>query len=293
MLKNGFFPALGTPLDYNGDIVKKSFQNHVDHMIEAGASGLLVLGSMGQQAYVKNCQCTEIIKLASDVNHGRLPLFAGSMDNSIARAKSRISAIEDVKLDGVVMTTPYYNVFGPADVMNYFKNVAASTKHNLYLYDLAGVTKIKITYDMAVQMSKEIPNLKGMKSGDIEMMRNLTMYGELPADFNLLFSGLDIFDVAYRFGIRKNLDGMFDCTPVNGGKMYRALEKEDYDTAAVCLKNIISLRNLMIKYNVFAAFTVVMNALGFEGSFNPDFMLPVGEEGKAELIAKLKAIGEL
>lgn len=292
-LKNGFYPALGTPLDAEGNLVKRSFQNHIEQMIDAGASGLLVMGSMGQQPYIKADQCYETAKLAVEVNHGRLPIFCGAMDNSAARAKERIAALEDLKLDGIVLTTPYYNVFGPADVMNYFKTVAASTKHNIFLYDLAAVTKIKITFDMVTQMIKDIPNLKGMKSGDIELVRNLKQCPHIPESFEILFSGLDIFDVAYGYGITKNLDGMFCCTPKNGKKMYDALAAGDYQTASDCLYNIICMRGVMIKYNVFPSFTVVMNALGCEGNFAPDFLLPVGEQGKAELVAELKRIGEL
>ena len=292
-MKSGFYPALGTPLDEQGNLVKKSMQDQIERMIDAGASGLLVMGSMGQQAYIKDSQCQPIAKAAIEANKGRLPLFIGAMDNSAARVKQRITALEDLEFDGVVLTTPYYNVFSPDDTCHFFEQAAKGTKHSLFLYDLAGVTKIKITYEMVLQMISSIPNLKGIKSGDLLLQRNLYRSSSVPESFVQLFSSLDLFDVAYGYGINKNLDGMFSCTPVNSHKMYKALEAGDYDAAAEYLANIISLRNVFLKSNVLMAFTVSMNLHGFDGCFGVDFCAPVDESAKEEIKAEMVRIGEL
>ena len=41
--ENGFYTALGTPIDENGDLVEASLRKHVNQQIEAGASGLLLM----------------------------------------------------------------------------------------------------------------------------------------------------------------------------------------------------------------------------------------------------------
>ena len=49
-MNNGFFTALGTPLDEFGNLEEKSFIKHVEDQVEAGASGILIMGSMGNQS---------------------------------------------------------------------------------------------------------------------------------------------------------------------------------------------------------------------------------------------------
>ena len=49
MFKNGFYTALGTPLTEDGKLIENALRRHIEQQIEAGASGLLLLGSMGIQ----------------------------------------------------------------------------------------------------------------------------------------------------------------------------------------------------------------------------------------------------
>ena len=50
MLANGFYTALGTPLTKDGKILEDALIKHIDQQIDAGTSGLLLMGSMGMDA---------------------------------------------------------------------------------------------------------------------------------------------------------------------------------------------------------------------------------------------------
>ena len=83
--------------------------------------------------------------------------------------------------------------------MNYFKGVAAATDKPILLYDLAPVTQAKITYEMVMELIREIPNLKGIKSADTLMFRKLKLDPQVPEDFIMVYSGMDMFDIAYKW----------------------------------------------------------------------------------------------
>ena len=162
--------------------------------------------------------------------------------------------------------------------MNYFKGVAATTKKPILLYDLAGVTQTKITYDMVIELIRDIPNLIGIKSADTVMFRRLKLNPEVPEDFIMVYSGLDSFDIAYKWGIDKCLDGMMSCTPVNSKKLFDAMAAGDYETAAVALNNIVALRDFFVARDLWPSYTTAMNLLGYEGDFGPDYVSPIKEE---------------
>ena len=66
-LKPGFVPALLTPVDANGHLDEASYRKQIEDMIQAGAVGLLALGSMGKQAFLCQSTCVEAARVAGGV----------------------------------------------------------------------------------------------------------------------------------------------------------------------------------------------------------------------------------
>jgi 4-hydroxy-tetrahydrodipicolinate synthase len=290
-LTDGFYTALGTPIDDNGDLVAESLKKHIEQQIEYGASGLLLMGSMGIEGYLKNTTFAETVKVGAAANNGRLPLFVGCMDNSIVKVMEKIALIGDAKIDGVVLTTPFYGRLDDAEIVNYFRTIADKSPYPVYLYDLAVVTKLKITLPIIDKLIDH-PNIVGIKSADWQLLQHIgRKYPE--KNFSCLYSGLDTFDYANMMGITKNLDGMFCCTPKNGRKLYDAIIAKDFVTARVHLDNILLMRDTMLKLGLMYSFTYAMNLLGFEGNFHEDYCLPIGDEAKAILKQLMIDIGEL
>ena len=46
-IEKGFVPALGTPLDKDGNLMAESYKKQIEDQINAGASAILSMGSMG------------------------------------------------------------------------------------------------------------------------------------------------------------------------------------------------------------------------------------------------------
>ena len=289
-LKKGFYTALGTPLDEDGNLVAESLEKHVKSQIDAGASGLLLMGSMGNEAYVKNSAYKDIVKVGAKANDGRLPFFVGVMDNSIAKVMEKIDMIDGAKIDGVVLTTPYYSRLNQKELENWFSTIATRSPYPLYLYDLPAVTKLKINIAL-VEKLIEHPNIKGIKSNDWELINAIKR--KFPdKDFECLYSGLDNFDYANMIGLDKNLDGMFSCTPVTTRKMYDCINANDFVGARKYLDQILLLRDTMLEHGLSSSFTFCMNSIGFSGNFHKDYSLPLTSEAKLILTGLLKSMGE-
>lgn len=289
----GFVPALVTPLDKEGKLIESSYRKQIEDMIQAGAVGLLCMGSMGQQAFLTGATCLETARVAVDAAAGRVPVFVGAMDCSIRRAAERMSAMEELDIAAFVFTAPYYSVAAPSEMLHFFKGVAAATRHNIMLYDLPSVTQSKITYSMVKTLLREVPTLVGIKSADQAMFRKLKLDPEVPEDFILVYSGLDTFDVAYRWGIRNCLDGMLPVTPKNTARLFQAMAEDDFETAGHCLSNILDLRDFFLAQDLWPSFSQAMNLLGYPGDCTPDIFLPLAPEKIPLIRDKLQQIGEL
>jgi len=274
----GFYPALGTPLDRDGNVLEDSLRRHTDDQIANGAEGLLVMGSMGIQPMVKDSEYVKVAAVAAEAAQGRRPVYAGIMDNSIARVKDRIDALKGLKLDGVVATVPFYFTSSQAEIKSFYRAIADASPFPLYLYDLPGVTQSKITTATVIELMAH-PNIVGIKSADLALARVVSrVQRDTKPAFEVVYSGLDTFDVAHAYGIERNLDGMFSCTARISGRMYEALKTGDRELAAVCLDQIVGLRNLFVEVGIFPGFTHAMNLLGFEGDFHPDYCTPLNPQ---------------
>ena len=292
-MKPGFVPALATPLDADGKLAEASYRKQIEDMIRQGAVGLLCMGSMGQQAYLRQDLCPEVARVAVDAAAGRVPVFVGAMSCAIQQARQRMAAMEDLDVAAFVFTAPYYAKADPPMMTRFFKAVGAATRHNIMLYDLPSVTQSKITYDMVVELIRDVPNLVGIKSADQAMFRKLKLNPEVPKDFILVYSGLDTFDVAYKWGIDNCLDGMLPVTPKNTGDMFRAMAAGDYEKAGRCLTNILDLRDFFAANDLWPCYDAAMNMLGYDGRHAPDICCDILPENVERVRREMVRIGEL
>lgn len=293
-MKKGFYTALGTPTDENGAFCKASMTRQIELQIDAGASGLLVMGSMGKEAFIRNSEYRSVALGSAQAVKGAIPVLVGVTDVSIGRVMDRIDSLRGIEgIDGVVSTVPYYNTCSQADVYNFYNEIAKESPWPVYLYDLAAVTKTA-TLPSTVQKLWKNPNIKGIKSGNMVTQRALLLAEDRPDDFSLMFSNIDEFDIAYQYGIDKNLDGMFACTPKTTKMLYQALNAGEYEKASRYLNKILSFRDLMRDMPcLLSAFSRVMNMLGCEGYFAVDYQQQPSEADVEKLAVIMKELGEL
>ena len=292
MLKNGFYTALGTPMTEDGKIVEGALEKHIDQQIDAGAVGLLLMGSMGIEASVPHSEYARAVDIAIEATADRVPLFVGAMDNSVARVKERIDMIgAGKKIDGIVVTVPFYAVPREVDAIRFFTQIANYSSYPIYIYDLPGVTQFRVSMNVIDAIIGH-ENVKGMKSANWELIKAIERkYPD--ANFECLYSGLDSFDHANVLGIKKNLDGMFCCTPKNGKAMYECAAKGDIAGMRKHLDNILLLRDTMLANGLMMCFTYCMNILGIEGNFHQDYTAPTADNAKGIIEEALKKIGEI
>lgn len=261
-------------------------------MISAGASGFLCMGSMGKMESIRNVDYPVIAKKCAAFAGNRVPVLVGSMDCSIARVLDRIEALENTGIDGVVTTAPYYSKVSESGIINFFTQISRKSKYPLFIYDLPSVTQSSITTGIMKPLM-ENKNIRGLKTANLNLILDLERNGYLSGEFSVFYSGLDTFDAAIRAGIKKNLDGMFTCTPKNSRLMYREIENVYLEEVSDYLNNILKLRNLFLREDVLASYSYAMELLGCPGIYHCDYSKPVSSDLKEEIYNCMKNINEI
>ena len=291
-MKNGFYPALGTPTDDDGKLNEVSYSKGIELMIGAGAAGVLCMGSMGNMVALKNSEYARTASVCVEKVANRVPVMVGVMDCSVGRVLDRIEALDHLEMEGVVATTPFYYKLSAGEITSFFTMLANKSPYPVFVYDLPSVTQSPITKEILLPLIK-LENIKGIKTANLNLILDLMRNDAIRSDFSIFYSGLDSFDAANKSGIRKNLDGMFTCTPLNSRLMYENAEKGNDLEISTHLNNILALRNTLLKEDIFPAYSYAMELLGCPGNYHPDFDRQVSDKLKEEIYTCMKAIKEI
>ena len=293
-MEKGFYTALGTSLNEDFTFCEAGMREQIEQQIAAGASGLLVMGSMGNMSYLKDSEYAKVAKCSVDAAKGRIPVLVGVTDVSIGRVMDRVKALEGIEgIDGIVSTIPYYAMPSQDQIFTFYNEVANRAARPTYLYDLPVITKVPTQVQTVKRLWKN-PYIKGIKSGNMVTQRLLMRSPDRPSDFTQMFSNIDEFDIAYAYGICHNLDGMFSCTPKTAKKAYTAFAAGDMKMGSEALDDILALRDLFVSTGcLMSAFTHSMNLLGCKGIFGRDYESDISEEMKEKVTCALKAMGEI
>jgi dihydrodipicolinate synthase/N-acetylneuraminate lyase len=291
-MEDGFYPALGTPTDAEGRLIVENFNREIELMTESGAKGILCMGSMGKMASIRNKEYPKVAQTCVDAVSRKIPVMVGVMDCSVSRVVDRIETLKDIEIDGVVATVPYYYKLNPAERINFFQLLSKKSKYPVYIYDLPSVTQSPVTFG-TLEALADIPNIKGLKTANLALILEMQRNNYRDDNFSVFYSGLDLFDVAIHSGIRKNLDGMFTCTPFNSKKLYEDGKQDNLKNNSKYLDNILTLRNTFLKENIFSAYSYAMQILGCPGNYQSDYDLPVSENLKEEIAHCMKTIKEI
>jgi len=294
----GFYTAVATPINPDGSLCESGYRREIEQQISAGAAGILVMGSMGLLGCAPEWEYEKIISVACDTISGRVRILVGASDNSLARVRDRINIINKYPVDVVVMTAPYYELLTPDLLVSFFERCAAMTQKDFYIYDLFVLTKHKITLPMMLKLVQK-PNIKGIKSGDLELIKDLfdlersEESNALRKDFLPIFSGSNLFCIANTYGIKNYLDGIFSCFPSTMSKIQKAFNCQDYEGARYWMDRMMHVRDVMLNDSLWPMFSYAMNLLGCEGYFGPDYDLEATDEQKVVIRALMQDLGEI
>ncbi len=277
-----FVTALGTPLDFQANLLEDSFRLHINSQLDNDVDGVLILGTMGCMPCLKPSTYLNCAQVACNEFGGKTKILVGIGDNSIEQTIERIEQLRGLNIDAVVATTPYYFPSSQKDLLYYYTKIADQSPFPLYLYDLPQATKIKIELQTALQLSRH-PNIHGAKcSHDPVYVKTLAQM-TAESDFEIIHGCYDFVDVFLAYGLTANVDGFYGIMPAWIKEIKLAYAEKDFAKISRRQRIMSDLRNDFLEIGVFPAFSVAMNLLGFEGRFFPSHMAPLDENDKAKV----------
>ena len=187
---SGVFPAITTQMKRDGSLDMKATANHIEVLLASGVSGLVMLGSLGENQMLTAEEKRQVLALGVEVVDGRVPVLSGVAETSTAEAVLYAQDCERLGADGfMVMPAMCYKTPDPAETMAHFRTVAKSTALPIMIYNNPISYGNDVTPEMFAQLAT-VKNFVALKesSGDT---RRITDLHNVCGDRYALFTGVD------------------------------------------------------------------------------------------------------
>jgi 4-hydroxy-tetrahydrodipicolinate synthase len=186
---SGIFPAVTTQFTQDQSLDLEATARHLEDLIESGVSGLIMLGSLGENTSLEPEEKRRVVRMAVEVSRGRVPVLSGVAECSTAAACRYAQDVERLGADGLMLLPAMVYKADPRETVAHFRTVARSTGLPILCYNNPIAYHVDITPAMFAELANE-ENLVAIKESSGNTCRFTDIRNEV-GDRYTLFVGLD------------------------------------------------------------------------------------------------------
>jgi 4-hydroxy-tetrahydrodipicolinate synthase len=287
----GPLTALVTPFK-DGSLDVDSLRRLVERQITGGISGLVACGTTGEAAAMSMEEKLLVIRQVAEQTAGRVPVIAGTGSNNTRTTIELTRKAAALKVDGVLVVTPYYVKPTQAGLLDHFARVAA-VGPPVVAYNVPGRTGVSLTPASVMELAK-IPNVVALKeaSGDLkldsQMIRALSESGgELAVLSGDDFTFLPLLSI----GGRGCISVVSNVAPRLMAEMYSKFTSGDLEGACKIHYDLLPLTEaLFLESNPIP----VKAAMAMLGECQPEIrtpLAPLSDQYRERLHGAMEALG--
>jgi 4-hydroxy-tetrahydrodipicolinate synthase len=235
-LLRGVVPPVCTPFTADYEVDEKSLRRLINYLIDGGVTGLFVLGSTSEVAYLTDKRRADVIRIAIDETAGRVPVVAGAIDMTTLRVNEHVRAAVAAGIDGIVTTGPFYARTHPEEIALHFRLVKKECGDlPLYAYNIPVATNGVILETATVLELANEGVIQGLKdsSGNDAGIRAVVLGAQNMGlkEFVVLTGSEITVDSALMAGAHGVVPGIGNVDPVGYVKIFNFVAAGDYKSA--------------------------------------------------------------
>jgi 1-pyrroline-4-hydroxy-2-carboxylate deaminase len=188
-LWHGVYPAAITHYRPDQSLDIPATLAHIDKMIEAGIHGLIMMGSVGENAAHDASEKREVLKATIDHVAGRVPVMSGVAECSTHLACRYAHDAASLGADGLMVLPVMIYKSDPYETVFHFKQVAAASDLPIMIYNNPPAYGVDIRPEMFEEFAAE-PKFAAIKESS-DNPRRITDLINLYGDRFALLCGVD------------------------------------------------------------------------------------------------------
>ena len=189
----GVFPALTTKFTAADAIDWAAMEKHLEFQLDAGVHGLIILGSLGENATLSAGEKLEMVRFFARAERRGRPLVACIAESSTREAKAFAGAAEEAGADAFMLLPPMRYASDRRETLAYLQDVAAATGLPVMLYNNPIAYGTDLLPEDFARLADN-PRFEAIKESAADT-RRFPEIRRLTGDRYALFCGVD--DLAY------------------------------------------------------------------------------------------------
>lgn len=287
----GAFSAIVTPFTSDGSkIVEGELRALVDRTIEAGADGIIPCGGTGEFIALSSEERRSVVEIVIDQTAKRVPVIPQTGGLSTREAIDHTAHAADSGADGVMIAPPFYEPISRESAIEYFVDVAGSTKLPIMLYNYPNGTGLRMDADLISELVDASSNIKYIKDSSADpflMSQLVTEYAKVIGTF----CGEDVLmGAALTVGVQGLVTGCFNFMMPVVARMTAAAESEDYETLANLWKETLPLVVCLASNPYTSAVKTACSILGHDVGPVRRPLPMISAQGRKSLAANISAL---
>ncbi|MBI1331934.1 MAG: dihydrodipicolinate synthase family protein [Armatimonadetes bacterium] len=187
---SGVFPAVTTPFHKDLSIDYVALEKHLEALIDSGVTGLVMMGSLGENLALTWEEKFEILKATKRIANGRVQVLSGVAECSTAQAVAYTEKCAGLGIDGIMLMPAMVYKADHDEALAHYRTVAQSTDLPILIYNNPLSYHVDLTPPMLEMLCNESENFIAIKESAGDVRRVTDLINHL-GDRLTIFAGVD------------------------------------------------------------------------------------------------------
>lgn len=280
----GVFPALMTEFDAEGGLDLEGTQRHVEICLEAGCTGLIMLGTLGENTSLAPDEKEQVLRAAVEAAAGRVPVLSGVAEYTTELGIAHARRAERAGCAGLMALPCMVYEQDEREAVHHFRTLAAATGLPIMIYNNPVAYRVDLKPD-AFKALAGCATIVAIKESSHDSRRMTDSYNALGDRF-LMFCGVD--DLAFEnvlCGAQGWVSGLVNSFPQEAVRLFELAASGEVERARTLYRWFMPLLHLDVHKKLVQYIKLANRMTGTGAEWVRPPRLPLVGEERAEVEA--------
>ena len=240
----GVIPAITTPFTADDAVDHDFLGRHARWMIDAGCTGIVPLGSLGEAATLGFDEKVAIVRTLVEALEGRAPVIAGIAALSTAEAVRLAKAAAAAGCGGLMVLPPYVYSTDWREMGAHVRAIIEASELPCMLYNNPVAYRTDFQPEQVAELAAAYPHLQAIKESSGDVRRFAALRALLGDRLNLLVGMDDAIVEGAAMGATGWIAGLVNAFPQESVRLYQLATEGGADAAMDLYKWFLPLLRL-------------------------------------------------
>lgn len=239
----GVYPAVTTQMNEDGSLDLEATQRGVERMIDGGASGLVMMGMVGENSTLDRAEKHAVLRAGLEAARGRVPVLSGVAECSRAAALAFAREAEAIGAHGL-MVFPVLGYKSDADeTVAHYRAVAQASALPILIYNNPVGYGVDVTPALLERLA-DCPTLAAIKEESYDVRRVTDIRHRVGERFAVVCGVDDLLLESAVLGAAGWVSGMANVYPAECARLLQLAARGEFQRALPLYRALTPLFHL-------------------------------------------------